>query len=115
MRLNLIEKTFYKKGVELSFEEATAKSLLFLEYVNMTREWQEDEGYFCDYWYGIADNWDLNIFYPDPDADPYLYRVCLYPVIDGECEYNIWRTIYPCDDTDLLCGKLPPISVKPLT
>ena len=49
MKLNLIEKSFYKKGAEFSFDEVKEKSLLFLEYVYTTKEWQEDEGYFCDY------------------------------------------------------------------
>jgi len=108
MRISFIEKMCYEKGKNLSFEEAKTRSLLFLEYAQRTREWREDEGYFCDYWYGFADNWDLNIFYPEPDEFPDHFRMSIYPVSgEGETDYNVYRTVYPPEDEDLGEGELP--------
>lgn len=93
MELKHIEKAFYKKGYRPDFEEAKEHALYFFEYVKMTPEWEKDDcAYFKDYWYGICDNWDLNIFMPDPDISSDVV-IDLYPVNEDGKTTNEFTTI----------------------
>jgi len=83
MKVSLIEKVFYEPGVILTFDQAKEKALLFLDYIKMT---DED---LVDYWFGLADNWDLNIWI-DVDDDTYtdeneedFMSLTLYKVENG--------------------------------
>lgn len=93
MKKEAITKLFYEKGKLLTFEEAKEKALLFFEYMKLT---DED---LCDYWYGLADNWDVNIWL-DVDDEDYedenekFFNVTLYEVVDGNTTDNFTR-IYP--------------------
>lgn len=82
MRVSIVEKAFYEKGKLLSFADAKKKALLFLQFIKLTNE------DLCDYWFGLCDNWDLNIWldvddkdYKDED-DRFL-NVTLYKVKNG--------------------------------
>lgn len=94
MKIETLEKIFTQKKTTLSFDEAVAKSLLFLGGLRTT---EED---LVDYWFGIADNWDLNIWldvddkdYKDEDEEKYL-RATLYLVKNGQITQEFYR-IYP--------------------
>lgn len=95
MKTNFIEKVFYKKGETLTFEEAKQKALLFLDYIRTTNETLED------YWYGISDNWDLNIWREieeddcQEDKEGLFLRATLYPVVDGFTKTQNFIRIYP--------------------
>lgn len=54
-----IESIFYKKGETLSFIQARDKAILFLDYIQTTK------ADLFDCWFGLADNWDMNIWVDD--------------------------------------------------
>jgi len=74
----------------LTLQEATSQALLFLDYISMS------EADLFDYWYGLADNWDLNIWISDDDElldiadDKEIVNVALYPVKTetNDTDYN---------------------------
>lgn len=86
MKEELVEKVFYKKGQILTLKEATEQALLFFSYIKLT------EADLFDYWYGLADNWDLNIWIWDDDEmldiadDEEIVNVSLFPVNTGTNE-----------------------------
>lgn len=94
MKARLIEKAFYTTGTLLSLSEVKAKALLFLDYIKLT---SED---LSDYWYGIAENWDLNIWMPDDKTNE--IAMSLYRVENGETEYEYPIRIYPLTDNSLV-------------
>lgn len=100
MRLNLIEGAWYVAGRKLTVDEAKDTALRFFEYVQLTPEWTEDDGmYFDDYWYGIADNWDVNIYRPDPNENDTVL-VIIYPVDDDGNTQDEGILIFPKEDED---------------
>lgn len=82
--LQLLEKQAYQRET-LSFEDAKRKAFWFLGMYLM------QDGPDDDYWYGLADNWDLNIWW---DEELGIYMATLYPVIDGETDYSTFYPMY---------------------
>lgn len=87
MRVNSIEKVFYEKGKTLTFAEAKEKALLFFEYIQLT---DED---LSDYWFGLSDNWDMNIWHDELMDN---FSIDLYCVSEDGCTYyDSFGTICP--------------------
>lgn len=87
--LNL-KNVFYQKGESLTLEKAKIKAINFYKYIigNSQNIFYELD----DYWYGIAENWDLNIFKEDKDDEKHI--LTLYPVTKkGGTNYNIFYRV----------------------
>jgi len=52
-----------------------------------------------DEWYGISEDWDLNLWYDD--LDKVIYG-SLYQVVDGEIQTKCWWTIFRLQMEDLV-------------
>jgi hypothetical protein len=70
-------QVFYEPGKLLTLNEAKSKAQLFYDYAkNICKV-----NFYGDYWFGIADNYDLNIWCDD---DSEVYQLTLYEVINGK-------------------------------
>jgi hypothetical protein len=85
MKMDRIEKLFYEKGALPSFEEIREKALLFIDYAKLTNE------DLYDYWFGIADNWDLNIYIWEEDTGEENLYATLHKVVDGVTTNEFYR------------------------
>lgn len=75
-----IEDTIYIKGKYLTEQEAKDNA------TKMYRALLKEKQYLQDYWYGLAENYDLNIWYEDELFQ--IVHVDLYLVTNEETDYD---------------------------
>lgn len=69
METELLEQAFYEKTKKLTEAEATERAKLFYTCIKLTDESLED------YWVGLSDNWDLNIWESETEIGLDIYPV----------------------------------------
>lgn len=101
MKLDKIEKLLYMRGMEYSLSEAIALTRAYLLLVKCSKEARKGkvEAY-ADRWFGIADNWDVHLFHED-DVNPLVnLQGYLYPVVNGEPDYENWYCVRLLDGAE---------------